>query len=474
MQSKPAPPSPERTVKHMITYQDFLNKKHVSAVERGLKGPFEINPKLFDFQRDVVEFHLRTGSSASFLDTGLGKTAIQLNWANDVPGDCLVIAPLAVAGQTVREAEKFSIEASQSRDGTKRGKITITNYERLDRFDLSQFDSVVLDESSILKSFMGKTKQMLCDAFKQYRFKLCCTATPAPNDYMELGNHCDFLSVMSSQEMLTRFFIHDSANTGEWRLKQHATHPFWRWVASWAACVSRPSDLGYDDGQFKLPPLSMRRHIIDSNMTVDVENGLLFSIAGCSATNLHAEKRNTVNERVELVAGRVNQSTEPFIVWCESNQESERLAKAIPDAVEVVGSMSPEEKEDNLEAFSLGKSRVIVTKPSIAGFGLNWQHCANVMFASLSFSYESFYQAVRRSWRFGQKRPVSVEVVTSSNETPVWQTIERKMFDHENMKSAMRIAAKEFADGIKHSVKNQYNPTHKGTLPLWLESKLAA
>lgn len=453
-----------------MKYTDFLKTKEVAAISRGLRGDIRTNPKLFPFQSKVAEFLLRTGTAAAFLDTGLGKTAIQLDWADKVPTDCLILAPLAVSKQTEREAAKFGIDAHQSRDGQKRGKITITNYERLGLFDLSQFGAVVLDESSILKSFMGKTKQELCASFRQYPFKLCCTATPAPNDYMELGNHSDFLGIMTSNEMLTRFFINDTMNFGGYRIKGHAVKPFWQWVASWAACVSRPSDIGFEDGDFKLPPLRLVRHIIDSDISINVEEGLLFDLPGVSATNLHREKRNTLQQRVDFVAQKVNASTEAHIIWCESNAESSALAEAVQDCVEVVGSMQPDTKEDLLEQFSLGQVRNIVTKPSIAGFGLNWQHCANVVFASLSFSYESFYQAVRRSWRFGQKRPVTVDVITSTNEGPVWQAVERKMNDHDRMKSAMTIAAREFAAGINHSVKHSYNPTHKGTLPEWLKA----
>jgi hypothetical protein len=324
----------------------------------------------------------------------------------------------------------------------------------------------VLDESSILKGQTSKTRAFLCEAFKQTPYKLACTATPAPNDYTELGNHAEFLGIMSAQEMLTRWFVHDSANTADWRLKGHAVKPFWEWVSSWAACVSKPSDLGYSNDGYDLPPLNIETHKVDGETKTAFDDGLLFEMPEVNATSLHRQKRATVEDRVSLVAEMVNDSNDPWVVWCESNQESELLAKAIPDAVEVKGSDSADAKEERLVAFSEGRARVIVSKPSICGFGLNWQHCNNIAFASISYSYEQFYQAVRRSWRFGQYNPVNVHVVIADAEIAVWRTIERKATDHESMKEHMRWAV--FKKGVESKGKLEYNPKHEASLPQWL------
>lgn len=456
-----------------MTYSDFLAGKAITVKPLGLAEAPGLSPVLFPFQRDVVSFALQCGRGALFLDTGLGKTICQLEYARHAPGDVLILAPLAVAGQTVREAhDKLGLEAAHSRDGRKHGKITVANYERLHLFDLSQFSAVVLDESSILKSFMGKTKRQLCDSFAEYPFRLACTATPAPNDYMELGNHSEFLGVMDGTEMLTRWFINDTMNFGNYRLKGHAEKPFWEWVASWAACVSKPSDLGYDDADFALPPLKNHLHSVATDYSTGAAEDELFRCAAISATTIHAEKRMTLQDRVGRVADLCRaESGEAWIVWCETNDESAALAAAIPDAVEVKGADSLDAKEDRLEAFASGRARVIVSKPSICGFGLNWQHCARVAFASLSYSYEQFYQAIRRSWRFGQKRPVEVHSVISESEMPIWQTIQNKLRAHEGMKSAMRHAV--FHRGRTSSVRHTYAPQHLDTLPKWLKKSAA-
>lgn len=450
-------------------YHDFLASKAVTVKPLGLSEVPDLSPSLFPFQGNVVRFGLQCGRGALFLDTGLGKTICQLEWARHVPGDVLILAPLAVAGQTVREArELLGIEAHHSRDGAVKGKITVANYERLHLFDPARFAGVVLDESSILKSFMGKTMRALCDAFDQTPFRLACTATPAPNDYEEMGNHSEFLGVMSRTEMLQRWFIHDSENTADWKMKGHAEKSFWQWVSSWAACVSKPSDLGYADAAFALPPLRTHLHTVATDYAVGVDEGMLFRAPTISATTMHAEKRMTLADRVGRVASLcASESSEPWIVWCETNDESAALAAAIPDAVEVKGADSLESKEDKLEAFSAGRARVIVTKPSIAGFGLNWQHCARVAFASMSYSYEQFYQAIRRSWRFGQKRPVEVHAVIAETEMPIWQAIQTKLRAHDTMKSAMRHAV--FNRGRISSVRHAYNPTHQTSLPKWMK-----
>jgi len=424
-----------------MTYQDFLRRKLVSARPNGLASVPELHPCLFDFQRRVVDRALRAGRYALFLDTGLGKTLCQLEWARHVPGEVLIFAPPAVAPQTVREAsQKLGLDVHHSRDGSAHGKITITNYERMHHFDLTRFSGVVLDESSILKSFSGKTRNLLVESFKQTPFRLACTATPSPNDHTELGNHAEFLGIMTTNQMQARWFVNDTGETGTWRLKGHAAQDFWRWVSTWAACVSRPSDAGGDDGPFALPPLTTAMHVVETKARPDVDSGSLFGFTELSATNIYADKRATLKERVERSA-ELADTSEPTIIWCESNDESAALSRAIPNSVEVRGSDDPDEKEEKLDAFSRGDVSKIITKPSIAGFGLNWQHCSHVVFASLSFSYESFYQAIRRSWRFGQKRPVRVDVVIAESEQGVLRTVREKMEAHDEMKTAMRNAA---------------------------------
>ena len=450
----------------MLSYFDYLKSKGVNAEKRPIQhGP--ISNALFPFQREVVEYLLSIGRGAAFLDTGLGKTIIQCEWARHVPGDVLIVAPLAVAQQTIREAKKLlNLDVTYSRDGTVNGKITITNYERLDLFDCSRFSGVVLDESSILKGFMSKTKIFLCESFKDTPYKLACTATPAPNDHMELGNHSEFLGIMLGTEMLARWFINDPSQVGKYVLKGHAVRPFWEWIASWAACVSKPSDLGYSDDEYNLPPLKVNTHSVTIETKTAFDEGLLFELPEMNATSLHRKKRESVIDRVGIVAEMVNESDKPWIVWCESNQESELLKKAIPDAVEVKGSDSPDLKESSLVGFSEGKHRVLVSKSSICGFGMNWQHCQNQVFASISYSYEKFYQAVRRSYRFGQKKQVNVHVVIADSELPVWRTIERKAFDHEGMKGHMKYAV--FSKSKESKIKVDYNPNYIATLPIWL------
>lgn len=424
-----------------MNYQEFLSRKAISARPSGLTEFGELSPVLFPFQRTVVERAIRAGRYAMFLDTGLGKTLCQLEWARQMPGEVLILAPPAVAPQSVREGkDKLGMDVHNSKDGSVCGKVTITNYERIHYFDLTRFSAVVLDESSILKSFTGKTRNLLVDSFRNTPYRLACTATPSPNDHTELGNHAEFLGVMTTGQMQARWFVNDTGETGTWRLKGHAQADFWRWVATWAACVAKPSDAGGDDTPFMLPPITTSMHVVETKGRPNIDSGSLFGCMELSATNIYADKRATLHERVEKSA-ELASTNEPTIIWCESNDESKALRDAIPNSIEVRGADDPDEKEEKLEAFSRGDVLKIITKPSIAGFGLNWQHCAHVIFASLSFSYESFYQAIRRSWRFGQKRPVHVDVVIAESEQGVWRTVREKMEAHDDMKSAMRTAA---------------------------------
>jgi hypothetical protein len=459
------------SVNGITSYEALIARKAVAARHTGIDHIPTLNGALFPFQRDVTEFLLRCGRGAAFLDTGLGKTLIQLEWARVVSkhtsGMVLILVPLAVAQQTKQEAKKFGIEAAICRHQADcRHGINIANYERLHLFDPGAFAGVVLDESSILKSFTGKTTRALIEAFSATPYRLCCTATPAPNDHMELGNHADFLGVMPMFDMLTRWFVHDSADTKTWRLKGHAGRDFWNWVASWARCLSTPSDLGYADDGFVLPALNMHKHQVQADRTKDT-NGALFRMPDTSATAIHKEKRLTTNERAELIASLVDaEQGEPWVIWCDTNYEADKLVSLIPEAIEIRGSMPPEIKESRLVAFSEGKARIIITKPSIAGFGLNWQHCARMAFVGLSFSYESFYQAVRRCWRFGQGRPVEVHVAMADTERAIWDAVSRKSGDHSKMKGAMAAA---MARASKASaVKQDYRPSVEGKLPPWM------
>ena len=347
----------------------------------------------------------------------------------------LILAPLAVSDQTIREARKFEVAAQHCRDQSEvTAPIVVTNYERLHLFDPSEFAGVVLDESSILKAYDGSTRTQIIEAFADTPYKLACTATPAPNDYMELGNHAEFLGVMSRVEMLSMFFVHDGGETQKWRLKGHAEHDYWRWVCSWAAMLTNPSDLGYDGARFILPPLHYHRHVIEST---HAPAGYLFAVQASTLQEQRAARRASLPERVQACADLVNASDEPWLVWCDLNVEADALTAAIPDAVNVQGSDSNEIKSQNLLGFADGAFRVLVSKPSLAGYGMNWQHCPNVAFVGVSHSWEQYYQAIRRCWRFGQTRPVHCHIITSTAEGAVVSNIERKEEAAERMQREM-------------------------------------
>ncbi len=411
----------------LTAYADFITQKMRSDPETGF-FPDELSDALYPFQREITEWSLRRGRTAIFADCGLGKTPMQLEWAwrvhQETGGDVLILAPLAVSSQTAREGEKFSIPVNVCREASDvRAGVNIANYERLDRFADRQWAGVVLDESSILKAFDGKTRGALIAWAQRFPFRLCCTATPSPNDYMELGGHADFLGVLSHKQMLAEFFVNDGISAGSWRLKGHAQEIYWRWIATWARALRTPSDLGYDDGAFELPPLNVETISVDAD---SVSEDRLFSVPVATMQERRQARRESISERVEIAQEIVNASSEPWVVWCDLNAESEALARAIPDAVEVRGSDHADVKEERLIQFSTGQARVIVTKPSIAGWGLNWQHCANVLFVGLSDSYEQYYQAVRRCWRFGQTRPVRAVIVASNREQAVLENVRRK------------------------------------------------
>jgi hypothetical protein len=410
-------------------YTDFLKSKQALDTPTG----FAIDRKsimlqLFPFQADITAWAIRRGRAGVFADCGLGKTPMQLEWARHVSRHTgkpvLIFAPLAVSRQTEREGIKFGIPVTVcAAQADVQPSVNITNYEKLAHFpDASQFGGVVLDESSILKGMDGKTRKAMTEYCKVIPFRLCCTATPAPNDYMELGNHAEFLGVMTCVEMLSMFFTHDGGDTSKWRIKGHAEDVFWKWVASWAVAIRKPSDLGYEDDGFTLPPIEMHQITVSADQTP----GYLFPVEGNTLQERNQARRDSITDRVEACAGIVNASDEFWTVWCNLDSESAALDAAIEDALEVQGSDTTEFKEKAALDFQNGKVRVLLSKPTIFGYGLNLQLCSHIAFVGLSDSYEQFYQAVRRCWRFGQKRPVQCYVITAETEGAVVRNIRRK------------------------------------------------
>lgn len=416
----------------MSDYEKFLATKFAQGVNSGI-DPDNIGDYLYPYQRTSVEFLLNAGRCAAFLDTGLGKTAIQLEWAKEVSrhGNVLILAPLAVADQTQREGEKFGIESKVCRSQDDVAcPISITNYERIHQFDTSKFQSVVLDESSIVKNINSKIKRRIEQAFGHTKYRLACSATPAPNDYLELGQQAEVLGVMRTVDMLSRWFINDSAKTGEWRLKGHARRDFWNWVKSWSVMANKPSDLGDTQTEYILPQLSVHEHVVRSSVEPGSED--LFGGVDVSATGIRKEKKKSFDARIDKVV-EIAETDDFVIVWTDTNDESQACTKAIPGAVEVTGSMDLDQKEERLAAFTRGDIRVLVSKASICGFGLNWQHCDTMIFAGTNYSYEKYYQAVRRCWRFGQKREVHAHVVMSENERLIWKVVQDKAEKHRSM-----------------------------------------
>lgn len=451
-----------------MDYDQFVSGKRFTDPLTGME-PDAVSDKLFPFQADIVRWALRRGRAAIFADCGMGKTAMQLEWARQVPGRVLIAAPLAVSAQTVREGAKFGVDVSYATEDNG-SRIVVTNYERIDNFNPAEFHGVVLDESSILKNYTGKFRNYIIEQWGSLPFRLAATATPAPNDYMELGNHAEFLGTMTRTEMLAHFFVHDGGETQQWRLKGHAEGEFWKWLASWAVMIRKPSDLGYDDGSFILPPLNIHQHTVESGKQMD---GFLFAVEALTLQERQQARKQTTAQRVSECAAIVNATDEPFLVWCNLNNESEALAKAIPGAVEVKGSDTNAQKEDRLLGFSEGRYRVLVTKPSIAGFGMNWQHCPNMAFVGLSDSYEQFYQAVRRCWRFGQKKPVNAHIITADIEGAVVKNIERKEADAlrmaEEMVQHMHHINEQNIKGAQR-MDRSYTATKQVTIPNFLNA----
>lgn len=456
----------------MTDYQSFLASKKPRPQAVGFDPP-TLNPGLFDFQAACVEFALRQGRCGLYLDTGLGKTFCQLEWADKAMrasnGYALILTPLAVARQMEREAHARGYDARVIREqADAKPGINICNYDRLDKIEPDQFGVVSLDEASILKNFTGKTTRALIDTFRDHRFKMAATATPAPNDHMELGQQSEFLSAMNGNEMLSRFFINDASTASQtWRLKKHAETDFWEWMASWSRMAQSPDDLGFDGSRYILPELSVIRHRAAYG-EVKPMDGSLFALE-TSATAMHGIKRQTAGARADEAARLVDTSSQPWVVWCDTDYEADAIKSRIPEAIEVRGSHTIERKEENLAAFADGQARVIITKPSVAGMGLNWQHCARMAFVGRSFSYEAWYQAVRRCWRFGQTKRVEAHIIVAEGEDQIGRVIDRKADEHARMKRAMAAAMKR-ATTQKTRRLIDYNPKHEGRLPTWLRS----
>jgi DNA modification methylase len=423
-----------------MTYQQFIQSKQAKTVQVGFE-PEDLNRHLFPFQKEIVQRACRRGKYAIFADCGLGKTLMQLEWARQVAthtgGKVLILCPLAVAGQTISEGEKFGVYLTRWQEGN--ADIFITNYESFHKVDLEGVAGVVLDESSILKNYTGKMKRLVMSRCEDIPYKLACTATPAPNDLNEIGNHSEFLDVMDAPDMRMRWFVRDEG-MNNYRLKGHAFADFYGWIGSWSSVLRKPSDIGYQDEGYDLPPLHFHDREIETEQR---EHGMLFNEVAVSATNFNAELRLTKVPRMEAAAEIVNASDEPFIVWVRQNEEAKFILDLIPDAVEVHGGMTPEQKESAFLAFKGGKFRVLVTKTKIAQFGLNFQHCPNQIFASLDFSFEGLYQAIRRSYRFGQNKEVNIYIISTDTMENVTQSINRKQKQFNEMMAGIVTHANE-------------------------------
>lgn len=433
-----------------MDYTDFIASKRKPILSTGFdvdKGL--LNDRLMDWQKRIVQWAVRRGRAALFEDCGMGKTFQQLEWARTVydrtKKPVVIHCPVGVRHQTKRESEKFGIccdvavvdDSSEVVDG-----INLVNYEKIHRFEGIDFGGVVLDESSILKGLNTKTRDVLTDRYSGTAFKLACTATPAPNDSMELGNHAEFLGVCDTTDMLNRFFYHDSGDTSKWVLRPHGRSDFWAWVSQWAICIGKPSDIGGDDRGFNLPELVVERHVVEIDDSQPV-GGMLFNVAGLTATSIHEEKRLTCKARAQKTADILSLENGPCVIWCDTNYEADALVELISGAVDVRGSMKDSAKEKALRDFSDGAIDVLISKPSIAGMGMNWQHCNRMIFAGLSYSFEQYYQAIRRCWRFGQQRPVTAHIVLADSESAISSAIARKESDFDAMRCGMAEAMRE-------------------------------
>ena len=446
-----------------MTYEEFLKTKDLERIEAGFDIPqSKLNKGLFPFQKDIVSWALKKGKAAIFSDCGTGKTFMQLEFANQVckktKGNALIIAPLAVVEQTKKEGAKFGIEVNvcRTQDDVKKG-INITNYEMLEHFTAKGFEAVVLDESSILKSFTSSTRNLLIDKFQITPYRLACTATPSPNDHSELGNHAEFLGIMSRTEMLATYFIHDGSNTSSWRLKGYGEKKFWEWVATWAVCVRNPADLGYSTEGYTLPKLNIIEHITQSE---PLEYELVARRAE-TLTERREARKESMTDRIDESRRLVEGSNDNWLIWCDYNIESENLHRVIADSVEVRGSDTPEFKAKMALDFADDKIKALVSKPSIYGFGMNFQNCHEIIFCGLSDSYEQFYQAVRRCWRYGQKNTVNVHIIMSEAELNVLDNIKKKQAQMDTLQENMvQLMHDVTMSEIKHTTRivAEYEP----------------
>lgn len=455
----------------MIEYLDFLKKKDFILQNSGFDiDPSNLNRAMFDFQKDITRWALKKGRSAVFADCGMGKTLIQLEWSQKIHehtgGKVLILAPLSVATQTQKEGEKFGYRVTicETNDDVQEG-VNITNYEKLDKFHCDKFIAVVLDESSILKSFTGKIRSQVIEHFSKTPYKLACTATPAPNDFMELGNHSEFLGIMTRGEMLSMYFVHDGGQTSKWRLKRHAECIFWQWMASWSVFIDNPANLGYHVDGYRLPKVNIHQIVVDGDTP---------AIEALTLTQRRNARKESLELRCQKAAELVNSNDEQWLIWCDLNAESHRLWELCEDSWEIKGSDKASYKTETMLDFSNDRIKCLITKPSIAGFGMNWQQCHNIIFVGLSDSYEQYYQALRRCWRFGQKHEVNVYIVISAKEGCVKENIERKELDNKKMRDAMlgftlEITKKELKQTCR--LTSPYEAETDMILPGWEEFK---
>lgn len=451
-------------------YEQFIESKSTAIIPTGIDvDTSELNPMLFEFQKDIVKWALKKGKAAIFADCGDGKTAMQLEWAEKIRtrigGKVLIIAPLAVSQQTEREGEKFGVKVNicaDMSDVTDKA-VNITNYEKLGKFKADEFVAVILDESSIIKSYSGKIRNQIIEMFVKTPYKLACTATPAPNDYMELGNHSEFLGVMTRSEMIAMYFVHDGGQTSKWRLKGHARQIFWKWLSSWCVMIDDPKKLGYKIDGYDLPKLNIHEVTVDETITLD-EN--------LSLTERRQARRDSLEMRCTKAAEFVNNSSDRWLVWCDLNDEANLANKLIKSSVNVQGSDSDTYKAENMLDFANGNLKCLITKPKIAGYGMNWQGCHKVIFLGLSDSFEMFYQAVRRCWRFGQKHDVDVYIIISYCEKVVLDNIRYKQNETEKMKQGLLELTRDSVKGeitATSRITSGYNPQKNMILPKWSE-----
>ena len=464
----------------MRSYEDFIAGKRRIVQPDGIDVS-DINPRLFPFQRAVVQWSLRRARSAVWADCGLGKSWMAIEWAHHVTTHSglpvLILCPLAVADQFVAEGEAMGRSVVHTNDPPHSPGIYVANYERLHHFDGVEFGGIVLDESSILKDYSGKMRTALIDRFAATPFRLCCSATPSPNDHMELGNHAEFVGVLSRPEMLATYFVHDSSNTQDWRLKGHAVSDFWKWVSSWAVAFKQPAEIGFPGHWIELPPIEYQDVIAEdgSDPLADGDQGRLFHTPAASLSDFRTVRRQSADARIALAAKLANDRppSESVVIWCETNAESVALTAAIDNAHEVTGSMSIEEKERLIAAFARGEVRRLVTKPSIAGWGVNWQECHVAIYVSPDFSFEKWYQSVRRLWRFGQQSPVTIYTVITHSTAAATTAVKRKAAQFEELTESLARSVLQYSDLGATVPDSTYSATVPMEVPQWLVSSIS-